>query len=65
VQVDTASGPWTGPGPSRFALAAFSGDHPVVLGTVGNELAIWSATERQVANGATASSPTNSTAPGS
>jgi hypothetical protein len=63
--VDTAAGPWTGRGPSHFALAAFSGDRPIVLGTVGNELAIWTATQRQVASGATASSPTNSTMPGS
>jgi hypothetical protein len=65
VLVDTAAGPWTGSGPSHFALAAFSGDRPIVLGTVGNELAIWTATHRQVASRATASSATNSTAPGS
>jgi hypothetical protein len=39
---DTSRTPWTGSGPTLLLLATFYGSHPVVIGSVGNELALWS-----------------------
>ena len=47
VLVDTAHGSWVGNGPTDVALAGFVGGAPLVVGTLGNGLAVWSGSAKQ------------------
>jgi hypothetical protein len=47
VLVDTAQGAWVGNGPTHVALPGFVGDAPLVVGTLGNQLTVWSGSAKQ------------------